>query len=54
MLYEQLLRTKIIEAQKRLDNLTVFFAFWDVKAAHRILMKLTQGVNFINILVAAF
>ncbi len=39
------------------DNLTVFFdlsgsAF--VKAAQRMLMKLTPGVNFVNFLLAAF
>jgi len=45
------------ESAKMADNLTVFFdlsgsAF--VKAAQRMLMKLTPGVNFINVLCTAF
>jgi len=44
--YEQLLHMQILKAQKKNDNLTVFFALSGsvcVKAAHRMLMKLTHG-----------
>jgi len=57
MFYEQLLRTQIPKVQKKTDNLPVFFALsgsvW-VKAAFRTSMKLTTGLNFINILHTAF
>jgi hypothetical protein len=39
------------------DDLTVFFTllgYASVKAAHNLLVKSTPGVNFINILRAAF
>jgi len=42
--YEQLLHAQIPKAQKKTDNLTVFFALSGsvcVKAAHRMLIKLT-------------
>jgi len=41
------------ESAKKIDNLTVFFVLLEsayAKAAHRMLMKLTHGVNFNNIL----
>jgi hypothetical protein len=53
--YKQLLRAQILKAQKGTDGLT----FWDlsgsmsIKAAHKTLVKSTQGVNFTNILRAA-
>ncbi len=46
MFYEQLLRAQIPKAQKKIDNLTVFFALLGsalVKAALRTLMKLTPN-----------
>jgi len=45
------------ESVKKIDNLTVNFMHLGsahVKAAHKTLMKWTPGVNFINILRAAF
>ena len=42
---------------KKTDNLTVFFALLGstcAKAARKTLMKSTPGVNFINVLQAAF
>jgi len=53
--YEQLLNTKIPKAQTRLTAWMSFFAFLGsvcVKAARIMLMKLTPGFNFINILWA--
>ncbi len=46
-------RQKIPKMQKKTDSLTLFFALMGsvhVKAAHKILVKLTPVVNFINIL----
>jgi hypothetical protein len=45
------------ECVKKIDNLTVFFMLLgsvQIKAVRRILMKLTPGVNFNNILGAHF
>jgi hypothetical protein len=45
------------QKRKKTDNLTVFFALSGsarIKAAGKMLVKLTQGVNFSNILQAAF
>jgi len=42
---------------KKADNLTVFLALLGsagIKAACRMLMKMTPGVNFVNILTAPF
>jgi len=44
------------KSTKRLDELTVFFALLgsvSAKAVHRMLVKLTPGLNFINILCRA-
>jgi len=54
--HKQLLLAQIPKAQKD-DNFNVFFVLLGsgcVKAAHRMLMKLTLGVNFTNILQASF
>ncbi len=45
------------ESVKKIENLTVFFMLLGserVKVVHRTLMKLSSGVNFINILYANF
>jgi len=57
MFYKQLLCAQILEAQKNTYGLTVFFerlGLVSVKAAHRTLMKLTPGVNFINFICTHF
>jgi len=56
MCYEQLLRTQIPKAQKRQSSCQFFVLSGSEsqKAAHNMLMKLTPGVNFINILQTAF
>jgi hypothetical protein len=51
--YAQLLCAKIPKSAKKTDNLSIFFALLEslfVKAASKMLMKFTPGVNFINIL----
>jgi len=48
MVYEKLLRAQILKAQKRLKNLTDFFALSgsaSVKAVSRTLMKLTPALT---------
>jgi len=52
--YKQLLRKQNLESAKKADNLNVFFALLGINAACRMLMKLTPGVNFIDILRSAF
>jgi len=54
--YEQLFCVQIPKAQKDYQLDCIFYAFESalVKAAHKMLGKLTPGVNFINILQAAF
>jgi len=45
------------QKRKKTNALAAFFTLLDsarVKAVHRMLMKLSQGVNFINILCAHF
>jgi len=57
MFYEQLLCAQIPKVQKRLTTWLYFLHFWDLqmqKLLCRKLMKLTLGVDFINILRAAF
>jgi len=59
MFYSQLLCAQIpkyAKAQKRVTAWLYFLHFWDlwVKAAHKILVKFTPGVNFINIAHARF
>jgi len=47
----------ILRVAKKADNFAVFFAllgYMGVKAAHIMLMKLTPGLNFTNIICAAF
>jgi len=54
---EQLLLAQIPKAQKKTDKLPVFFTLLgsgQVIAALRTLMKLTPGVNFINVLHTNF
>jgi hypothetical protein len=52
--YEQLLRMQIPKAQKRTSSFFGLMGSAGAKAAHRILMKLTPGVDFINISCTAF
>jgi len=55
MFYVQLLRAQILK--KHTDDLTVFFTLLgstSVKASRKMLVKLTPGVNFINVLRTAF
>ncbi len=56
MLYKQLLQTQILKLSARNnENLSVFFALLgsaSVKAACRMLMKLTLGVDFTKLLFA--
>jgi hypothetical protein len=43
-------RSQKSKKYRQLDCLFCAFAICNVKAAHRTLMKLTTGVNFINVL----
>jgi len=57
--YEHLLLAEIPKEEKdtNTDDLTVFLSimgFFRVKAAHKMLVNLTPGVNFINVLRARF
>ncbi len=57
MFFVQLLRSQILNAQKRQSSQQCHLALLGptgVKAVHRVLMKLTPGVHFTNILWAAF
>jgi len=57
MLYEQLFHALIPKVQKDTDDLTVFLRFCDLcvlKLRQKMLVKSIPGVNFINILWAAF
>jgi len=52
MLLEQLLQAKILKVQKNTGKLSVFFALLGsagVKAALKMLMKLTPGPNLIKL-----
>jgi len=51
------LRGQLPKVQKDTDDLTVSLRFWDLcalKLLANMLVKLTQGLNFINILLASF
>ena len=55
--YKQLLRTQTPKAQKKTVKSSSFFALLgsaSAKVARRMLVKLTPGANFINVLQAAF
>jgi len=55
--FKQLLHSQIPKLQKNKVKLSVFFlvsGYLCTKAACKMLMKLTTGINFINILQAAF
>jgi len=55
-IFEQLLRVQIPKAQKDSQVISLFalLGYLCEKAAHKMLMKLTKGVNFIYILCTRF
>jgi hypothetical protein len=53
--YEQILRAQMSKAQKHIfDCLFALFWIFAGTAPHKMLMKFTSGLNFINVLCTAF